>query len=64
MDNVPEWLPLVIPLILLELVLKGLALADLIRRGRAKDQKWIWVPVILLVNFVGPMLYLTLGRGE
>jgi hypothetical protein len=64
MENMPQWFPFVIPLILVELGLKGVALADLVRRERARGPKWLWVLVILLINLIGPIVYLVFGRGE
>jgi len=64
MDNATQWLPLVLPLVLLELGLKGVALADLIRRERTRGPKWAWALGILLVNFFGSVVYLALGREE
>jgi hypothetical protein len=40
------------------------ALVDLLRRERTRGPKWAWALLILLVNLVGPVLYLLLGREE
>jgi len=42
----------------------GFALADLIRRERTKGPKWAWALVIILVNLIGPIVYLVTGREE
>jgi len=42
----------------------AVALVDLIRRERTKGPKWMWAFVIVVVNFIGPILYLVLGREE
>ena len=58
-------IPLVIPLILLELGLMIAALIDLLRRERrTKGPKWVWGSVIVLFSIVGPLVYFTLGREE
>jgi hypothetical protein len=52
-------------LVVVEIGLDLVALVDLYRRPTpqvASGNKWIWVAVILLVNLVGPILYLTVGR--
>lgn len=52
-------------LALLEIGLDIFALVDLYRRpiGRvALGNKWVWVAIILLVNLVGAILYLAIGR--
>lgn len=53
-----------IPLILLQWGLQIYALVDLYRRKKVRfDNKLIWVLIILLLNILGPILYLIL-RGE
>jgi hypothetical protein len=60
-----QFIALLIPLILIELGLLGFALYDLIKRKRVKGgNKWVWVIIIVLVNFIGPILYFVLGREE
>ncbi|MEO7020265.1 MAG: PLD nuclease N-terminal domain-containing protein [Ktedonobacteraceae bacterium] len=61
-----SWLPLLIPLALLELLLVVVALVDLIRREprRVRGNKWLWVLVILLIGTLGPICYLIAGRKE
>jgi hypothetical protein len=60
--------PLLIVLAALALVEIGLdlvALVDLYRRPTPQvviGNKWIWVAIILLVNLLGPILYLAIGR--
>ena len=59
-----SWL-LLVPLILLELGLLIWALVDCLKRERVKGgNKIVWILVIVLVNFIGPILYLLLGREE
>jgi hypothetical protein len=64
MKELLQWLPLLVPLILLQVVLMVVALVDLLRRERTRGPKWAWALLILLVNLVGPVLYLLLGREE
>ncbi len=64
MDEILRWLPLLIPLVLLQFALMVVALVDLLRRERVRGPKWAWGLVILLVNLIGPILYLLLGREE
>jgi hypothetical protein len=52
-------------LTLVEITLDVIALLDLYRRPTAQvvlENKWIWVAIVLLVNTVGPILYLAVGR--
>ena len=57
-----QYLPLIIPVVLIELVLLITALVDLIRREKTNGPKWAWALVIVLVNFIGPIIYFIAGR--
>jgi CBS-domain-containing membrane protein len=58
-------LPLVAPLIALQLILMAVALYDLAKRQHVLGgNKLVWALVILLVNMIGPVAYLLLGRKE
>ena len=59
-----QWIPFLIPIILLQLGLMVAALVDLIRRERTRGPKWAWALVIVLVNFIGPIIYFVVGREE
>lgn len=61
-----EILPLLIPLIAIQLVLIVVALRDLIRPERKVrgGDKRLWAIVIVLGELVGPLIYLTIGRIE
>lgn len=59
-----EWLPLLAPLIVLQLVLMIAALVDLLRRERTRGPKWVWALIIVLVNMIGPIIYFLLGRED
>ncbi len=59
-----RYLPLLIPIVLLELALVIAALLDLRKQPAIRGPKWAWVLVIVLVNFIGPLLYFVLGREE
>ena len=50
---------------ILEVTLDVIALVDLYRRPVERvslGNKWVWVAIIVLVNLVGAILYLVLGR--
>ena len=65
LQDIGSLLPLVIPVILIQLVLQIAALVDLVRRERvAKLPKWLWAVIIILLNLVGPIIYFILGREE
>lgn len=65
MDEILSYLPLLAPLLIIEIVLLVVALVDLIRREQVRYfPKWVWVVIILILNFIGPIAYLLLGREE
>lgn len=57
-------LPLLIPLVIIQLGLMLFALVDLIRRPKTRGPKWAWALAIVLINLIGPILYLVVGRDE
>ena len=65
MEELRSYIPLLIPLFIIELALVIIALVDLVRREQVKHfPKWAWALIILLLNFIGPIAYLILGREE
>jgi hypothetical protein len=62
--DIMQYLPLLIPIILLELALMIFALVDLIKRPRTRGPKWVWAVVVICLNLFGPIAYFLFGRGE
>jgi hypothetical protein len=63
-ETIGDYLPFLIPVILLQLGLMVFALIDLIRREKTRGPKWLWAIVIVLGELLGPILYLLVGREE
>jgi len=63
-DFLRQILPFLIPILLLQLALIIVALIDLARRERTRGPKWAWVLIIVLINFIGPIVYFIIGREE
>jgi len=61
---IKEWIPLLIPVVILELALMVAALVDLVRREKTKGPKWMWILIVVLVNIFGPIAYFLAGREE
>jgi hypothetical protein len=59
-----QYIPLLIPIILLELGLMAFALFDLSKRTATRGPKWVWILIIVLLNLLGPILYFLFGRQE
>ncbi len=59
-----QFLPLVIPIVLLQLILLIVALVDLVRRERTNGPKWLWAVLIIVIQLIGPIAYFIVGRKE
>lgn len=59
-----KYLPLLIPLLLLELGLVIYCLVDLARREQTRGPKWLWAVIIVVGSLWGPIVYLLAGRKE
>ena len=64
MEQIREYLPLLIPLLLIQLILMAFALLDIARRDKLRGPKWVWVLVVIVVNIIGPIIYFVLGRED
>jgi hypothetical protein len=59
-----SFMPLILPLVLIELVLIIVALTDLVRREKTRGPKWMWAIIIVFGEMLGPILYFIFGRIE
>jgi hypothetical protein len=60
-----QFLPFIIPLVLLQLILMVVALVDLSKREKVRGlPKWAWAIIIILGELIGPIIYLIAGREE
>ena len=59
-------LPLLIPILLIQIGLQIYALIDLYRQPveKIKWSKWLWVLIIVLGEILGPIVYFILARKE
>ena len=66
MDLLISLLPILIPLIVIQLLLLVLAIYDLFREDRRVRwfSKPVWACIIVLVNIVGPLVYFFVGRED
>ncbi len=63
-DFIAKYLPLIIPLVLVQLGLMIYCLIDLAKREKTKGPKWLWAIVVILGELIGPVIYLLFGRDE
>jgi hypothetical protein len=60
-----EYLPFIIPLVIVQLTLSITALIHVLRHPNYRfGNKVMWVLIVMFIQFIGPALYFALGRGE
>ena len=59
-----QYLPLLIPLVVLQLGLQIWALVDLAKREATNGPKWLWALIIIIGELLGPVIYFIAGRKE
>lgn len=65
MDVLMEYLPVLLPVIIIELALALIALIHVLRHPNYKvGNKGIWIIVVLFIQFIGPIAYFVFGREE
>ena len=66
LDQLAKILPLIAPLVVLQIALLVLAAIDLFRDERQVRffGKPVWALIIVFVNIVGPLAYFFVGREE
>ena len=64
MEEFLKYLPLIIPLVLIQLALMVFALIDLAKREKTRGPKWLWVLIIVFGEMFGPIIYFVVGRTE
>jgi len=64
MDRFRDFIPFLVPVLVIQLALLVAALVDLIRCPHTRGPKWVWALVILFVNIIGPIVYFTFGRVD
>jgi hypothetical protein len=63
-DERTQLILMLAPVALLQLGLMAFALVDLAKRERTKGPKWVWALAVVLLGFVGPIVYLLAGRED
>lgn len=64
-QNILQYLPFLIPVILIELGLLVAALIHILRHTTYKiGNRVIWIVVSIFVGIIGPVLYFTIGKGD
>ena len=66
MNNIVEFLPFLIPLIIAEFALLGYTLYHILTHNTYKrGTRTLWLIIsIVLMNFIGPILYFIFGKED
>ena len=66
MDTLKEWLPFLIPIILVELILLAVTIRHILKHDHYKrGTRALWLVIAIVgMEFIGPILYFTLGKAD
>ena len=65
MNALMPYLPMLVPVILIELTLMIIALRHVLRHRTYRfGNRVLWIFLVVLLQIIGPVLYLSIGRGE
>lgn len=65
METVLEYLPLLIPYLIVQYALSIAALVHVLRHPYYRfGNKIIWALVVLFIQIIGPVAYFAFGKGE
>lgn len=64
MENIREYLPFIIPIVVLQLTLTVAAIIHILRHDNYKfGTRPMWI-VVSFIQTIGPLVYFIFGRGE
>jgi hypothetical protein len=61
-ESLTDVLPLVAPLVVVQIGLILAGLLDLRQRKMTRGPRWAWVLIVLFVGLIGPTIYFLYGR--
>ena len=65
LEALQEYLPLLLPLIIVELVLMVTALVHVLKHNTYRfGNKVMWAVIVVVLQFFGPVIYFVFGRGD
>ncbi|MHB8276810.1 MAG: PLDc N-terminal domain-containing protein [Candidatus Humimicrobiaceae bacterium] len=64
LKEIMRFLPLFIPIIIIEYGLMIFALIQVIKNEVVYLPKWGWILIIVLINIIGPIVFLTVGKKK
>jgi hypothetical protein len=65
MDKLMEYLPFLLPIIIIELVLMVTALNHVLKHKKYRfGNQPLWIILVVGLQIIGPILYFTVGKGD
>lgn len=65
MQEIMEYLPFLIPIIVIELILAIFALVHVIKHPNYRfGNKVFWIIVVSVFQIIGPIVYFVFGKGD
>lgn len=65
MQPILEFLPFVIPLLIIELLLAITAVVHILKHPNYRfGSRTLWIIIVLLIQIIGPAVYFIFGRGD
>lgn len=66
MNELKEWLPFLIPIVIVEVILLVVTLRHILTHENYKrGSRAMWLIIVILgMNYVGPILYFLLGKED
>lgn len=65
MQETIEYLPFLIPILIIELILLVTALVHVLKHPNYRfGNRIFWILVVVVIQIMGPILYFVFGRGE
>lgn len=64
LEQLMDYMVIILPLVLLNLGLVIFSLIKIIKEGVANLNKGLWILIVIFFNMVGPVLFLLLGRKK
>ncbi len=64
-DIIREYLPILIPIIILEIGLMVYSLRHVLKHDRYKfGSRTMWILIVVFIQIIGPILYLIIGKED
>lgn len=65
MEFIREYLAILIPIVVLEIGLMIYALSHILKHNKFKfGNKVMWIVIVVFIQIIGPILYLTIGKDD